>query len=356
MQDNGEDMVRSPSIIVVTTMRNEGAFLVEWIAHHRALGVTGVVVVTNDCDDGTDALLDRLAEAGEVVHLRQAGRTGSVQWNALDLAQETDEVRRADWALGIDCDEFVNLRQPLATLADLIGRLGDADAVILPWRFFGNSGRHRFADEPVTLRFQRAIPDDALFPGVARSFKTLARWREGPFRRLGVHRPKSRGRTAAVWVDGSGRRLPDAFATDDKRLLLMTPRIESTLVQLNHYSIRSTEDFLVKRARGLPNRTGKKIDASYWAERNFNNVEDTTIARHRPGTENETARLLGLPGLSSAWEAAVAAHRERIATLLADAEYATLYSRLVLLETSVPPSPEEALRLLKLVHSAREKD
>jgi len=348
-------MTRTPSIIVVTAMRNEGPFLLEWIAHHRALGVTGFVVVTNDCDDGTDALLDLLAETGEVVHLRQSGKQGSVQWTALKMAEETDDVRQADWVLGIDCDEFVNLRPPLASLADLIGRAGDADGIVLPWRFFGNSGQHRFSDEPVTMRFGRAVPDDALFPGVARSFKTLARWQNGPFRRLGIHRPKSKGRTPAVWSDGSGRRLPDAFATDGKRLLLMTPRLETALVQLNHYSVRSTEDFLVKRARGLPNRAGKKIDAAYWAERNFNNVEDRTIARHRPQTGTETARLLDLPGVRQARDAAVAAHRQKIATLLADPECATLYSRLVLLETSVPPPPEEALRLLKLVHSARGK-
>jgi hypothetical protein len=179
-----------PSITLVTAMRNEGPFVLEWIAHYRALGATGVVVVTNDCDDGTDALLDRLAAAGEVLHLRQEAKPGKVQWAALALAEETGAVREADWVTVIDCDEFVTLRPPLATLPDLIAAAEEADAIVLPWRLFGHAGHLRFADAPVTERFTQAIPEDALFPGFARSFKTLARWTGGPFRRLGIHRPR----------------------------------------------------------------------------------------------------------------------------------------------------------------------
>lgn len=341
----------SPTITLVTAMRNEGPFVLEWIAHHKALGVTGFVAVTNDCDDGTDALLDRLAAADEVVHLRQEAPPGKVQWEALALAEKTERVARADWVLGIDCDEFVNLRPPLSSLPDLIATAGEADAVVLPWRFFGHSGHLRFAEAPVTERFTRAIPEDALFPGFARSFKTLARWKDGPFRRLGIHRPRGEARDSA-WLDGSGRRLTADFARAAGRIVLMTPRIESGLVQLNHYSVRSAEDFLVKRARGLPNRAGKKVDALYWAERNFNNVEDATISRHREATARETARLLALPGVADAQAAAVAAHRAKIASLLATPEAATLFSRLALLATSVPPPPEEALHLLRLMLAA----
>jgi hypothetical protein len=257
-----------------------------------------------------------------------------------------------DWVLGIDCDEFVNLREPFGSLQALLAASGDVDAVVLPWRFFGHSGHLSFEDAPVTLRFTRSIFADALFPGVARSFKTLARWREGPFARLGIHRPKTgRGRNA-VWIDGSGRRLPEPFAADDARILLMTPAVETSCVQLNHYSLRSAEDFLVKRARGLPNRTRKSVDATYWAERNFNNEEDTTISRHTPATDRELARLRALPGVSDAHAAAVAAHRAKIAAILATRDGAALYSRLALLATSVPPPPDVAHRLLRLVSRA----
>ncbi|MEL6427490.1 MAG: glycosyltransferase family 2 protein, partial [Pseudomonadota bacterium] len=56
--------------LIVTTMRNEGPYILEWLAHHRAVGFTDFLVFSNDCDDGTDALLDRLHELGQIVHCR----------------------------------------------------------------------------------------------------------------------------------------------------------------------------------------------------------------------------------------------------------------------------------------------
>ena len=61
--------------LAVTSMRNEGAFLLEWLAHHRAVGFTDVLVFSNDCDDGTDAMLDRLAQLGWLTHVPIRGPT-----------------------------------------------------------------------------------------------------------------------------------------------------------------------------------------------------------------------------------------------------------------------------------------
>ena len=64
-------------VTAVTAMKNEGAFIVDWIAHHRAVGVDRFLVYTNDCEDGTDRLLDRLLVAG-VVEARGCERFGLV--------------------------------------------------------------------------------------------------------------------------------------------------------------------------------------------------------------------------------------------------------------------------------------
>ena len=57
-------------LLLVATMRNEGPYILEWLAHHRAIGFTDVVVCTNDCVDESPALLDRLEQLGLLVHLR----------------------------------------------------------------------------------------------------------------------------------------------------------------------------------------------------------------------------------------------------------------------------------------------
>ena len=48
-------------ILSVTTLRDEAPFIVEWVAHMRAIGVTDLLVYIDDCGDGTDALLAVLA-------------------------------------------------------------------------------------------------------------------------------------------------------------------------------------------------------------------------------------------------------------------------------------------------------
>lgn len=56
-------------ITAITCVKNEGPFLLEWVAFNRVIGVTDFLIYSNDCDDGTAELLDALATAGLVVHL-----------------------------------------------------------------------------------------------------------------------------------------------------------------------------------------------------------------------------------------------------------------------------------------------
>ena len=129
-------------ITAVLCVRNEGAFLLDWLAHHLACGVTHVVALSNDCQDGTDLMLDRLAQAGLVTHIRNEGPhdKGGIQFSRLKLADRAQAVQQADWLLALDIDEFVNVHVGARTLPDLIGALPGASAITLTWRLFGNCG------------------------------------------------------------------------------------------------------------------------------------------------------------------------------------------------------------------------
>ena len=343
-----------PDILIITTMRNEGPFILEWVAHHRALGATGFLVYSNACDDGSDGLLDRLHSAGIVTHVPHTPKGRAIQWPALRAARETQTYASADWVLPIDCDEFVNLRAPLESIDDLIQTVPDADAVALGWRLFGSAGQLHFDPAPITVRFDRAAPDVLVFPAASRFFKTLYRNDRTLFARPGIHRPKLRGsaKRLPLWVDGSGNRLEDAFVQNEDQILLRPDQCGRALVQLNHYSLRSAEDFLIKRRRGLPNRRDKDLDASYWAERNFNTVEDRSIARHADASEAELARLMELPGVTQAHALCVDRHRAQIEKQLEKPGEARLFTRLSLLPDSIPPDDTVAREMLKIVASA----
>lgn len=339
-------------ITLVTAMRDEGPHLLEWVAHHRAIGVTDFLIYTNACSDGTEALARALAPAG-VHQIDNAPPQGkSLQWNALHSAWDHPKRKSADWLLCLDCDEFINLRAPLVQLPDLISALAPrVDAIALPWRLFGHNGQLRMKDALTTETFTRAAPENCAYPVTASQFKTLFR-RHGPFRQIGVHRPRLKKEAQAVWVNGSGQRLPEVFGRAEHRINLYGLPSGTDLVQVNHYSLRSAEAFLLKMQRGLPNRQSKPLDLTYWVERNFNTVEDTSIARMRPGTEAELARLRALPGVVELHEAAVAQHRARLDTLLREAKMVRFLGRLMLAADSQVPPPDVVQELVQMYGAA----
>lgn len=334
-------------IVVITCVRNEAPFLLEWIAHHRAAGVSDFLIFSNDCEDGTAALLDALAPAG-VTHIRHDRTDRPVQWQALREAARHAVVTSADWVMSIDCDEYLRLNNPLKTLPELIEKIGEADAIVLPWRLFGSSGKIAFEDLPTTQQFTHAAPEDCAFPPIASYFKTL--YRHQAFQKPGVHRPKNRKSTShglPRWLDGSGKPLPEGFAMNDGQIMLWGAPIANDLVQLNHYSVRSAQSFLVKRARGLPNHTDKPIDLTYWVERNFNTVEDRSIAHMEAATNRVLAELRALPDVAELHSQGVALHKERFEALVRDAEELALYGRLVLSTGSQPPEQAVAHDLVR---------
>ena len=338
-------------IVLVSALRDEGPHLVEWIAHHRAIGVTDFLLFTNDRSDGTDAMLDALAGVG-VVHLRNAPEPGkSLQWNALKQAWGQEARRKAEWVLCIDSDEFINLREPLNALPDLIGACGEADAIVLPWRLFGHNGHAKLSDALSIDQFTRAAHPGQAYPIGSRQFKTLFR-NKGPFRQIGVHRPRLKKDAEARWVDGSGQPMPPEFAQAEQRLTLYGLSEASALVQLNHYSVRSAESFMLKRARGLPNRRGKAIDLTYWVERNFNLVEDMSIHRMKARTLAEMEELMALPGLDDLHKAAHRHHHAKFVELMRDADEVKLFGRLMLAASSVSLPDEQVAELVRLYQAS----
>ncbi len=318
-------------ITAVTTVRNEGAHLLEWLAHHRAVGFTDFLVFSNDCDDGTERMLDRLAELRWLTHLRNDGpHPEGPQWAALKAADRHPLVREADWLLVMDVDEFVNIHTGDGTLAALFTALPAADGIALTWRMFGNAGVVAIPDAPVTATFLRAAPAVLHWPWRAAMIKTLFR-NDGSFGKLGVHRPRNPdpARLAGLrWFDGSGRALPAGFVAG--RIFTDLGQDCYQLAQLNHYALGSMQGYLVKADRGRANRDASAFDLGYWIERNFCTVEERSILRMAPRAAPIRAELLGDPVLGPLHEAALAWRRARFRQLIRQRPWQDLFGRLLL--------------------------
>ncbi len=314
---------------IVTAMKNEGPFILDWVAHNRAIGVDDILVFTNDCDDGTVDLLDALADAGVTRRDNPYRETGKVpQYAAFRAAEDEPLVQDADWLITLDVDEYLNIHAGEGRLTDLLDASPQAHVISIPWRMFGNADRHHFEDAPVTERFTRCAPEYAPRPLQAWAFKTIYR-NAGLFRRLGVHRPKGlvKGfRDSLVWVDANGNTLPPVIW--DRAWRMSKAQWGYANATLNHYAVRSAESFLVKRDRGKVNRTRREQGLAYWFRMNHNAEEDRSIQRLAPRVAREKAALLTLPGVAEAHARSVNWHESRIAELKADPDHAEIYGQI----------------------------
>ena len=74
------------------------------------IGIDHHLIYTNDCADGTDALLDALAEAGVTRRDNPFREMGKVPQHAAFRAAESEPVvEQADWLLTLDVDEYINI-------------------------------------------------------------------------------------------------------------------------------------------------------------------------------------------------------------------------------------------------------
>ncbi|MCA0856670.1 glycosyltransferase family 2 protein [Phaeobacter italicus] len=343
--------------LAILTQRNEGAFLLEWIAHHKAVGFSDILVLSNDCQDGSDRMLDRLEDLGHITHLRNDppyDKSG-IQFAALKKADKHRLTRKADWILALDIDEFVNIHTGNGQISDLLEALPDADAVTLTWRLFGNGDTIRYEDRPVTEQFLRCAPEVIHWPWRAAMFKTLYR-NNGTYRKTGVHRPRSPADEAALdsyrWFDGSGRELDSSFKT--QRVFSNYGQANFDLVQLNHYPLGAMESYVLKADRGRAVHSSDQLGMDYWVERNFNTDEDNSINRYAPARRAISDLLFADGKLAKLHARAVDWRHGRFRQLMQQDQYRTLFSRLMMTPSSRLISPTTAQTLAGFAALARQ--
>lgn len=333
-------------VLAITGVKNEGAFLIEWFAHHRACGFTDFLVYSNDCSDGTDLMLDRLQDLGHLTHIRNDLHSAEgPQWSMLKSANTHPLRHSAEWIMVLDIDEFVNIHLGARKVGDLIAAAPDATAFALTWRLFGNAGQIEMQDAPVTATFTHAAPATLGWPWRAQMFKTLFK-NDGHYRKLGVHRPRSpKDEGAPKWCDGSGRDLGAVFHTS--RLFSDYTQDNYQWGQLNHYPLGAVENYLVKADRGRANRDASGFDLGYWVERNLNEVEDQSIAALDSGALR--AALHADPILAPLHQAAFAWRKARFAQLMQEEPWRALFGRILMTPPSRSLSPEQARRITRHV-------
>lgn len=315
-------------------MKDEGPYVVEWVAHHLALGFTDLLVYTNDCSDGTDTILKRLEALDIGVHHRDNIIPEGMKPHPsmLKSAVGEDLVINSDWLLVLDADEFMSINHPSGTLDGLVADLNalDAHAMVITWRIFGSSGIRDWSREPVTKQFTWAAPQ---FWNKGWGTKTLLRF-DPKYLRLGMHRPiiKKHHRDTSypdsvLWVNGSGLPLEDWFKMRGWRSIRRT--LGYDWAQMNHYAIKSMDAYSLRKYRGNANLKKDKYNSDYWALQDRNEVQDFSIQRHQDKMLETMQQLLADPEIARLHDAAHSHAEQRLAKYRSEPAYQEYVAQLV---------------------------
>jgi len=294
-------------ITVVASMRNEGAFIVEWLAWYKMLGFTDVVVVTNACTDRSPQLLDALEAAGRLHHIRHEVPPGARITEAkLAAARAHKSVRRAQWVFVCDVDEFLVIHKGNGTVAELIGppEAPPFLAMALTWRVFGTCGIAEYQDLPVHQQFSLARPQASSLSQWVKMLFRQPRW----FDRLGEHGPKGlspekaalRGTEPGLQlVNADGQEVPDWDVTG-RRYLRRLPKelVSHRVAQVNHYMLRSAESFSLKAGTPSPVALSDRYTSGYFQRADGGRMPDSSAFRYAEAFEEMRHRLMALPDVA----------------------------------------------------------
>ncbi len=275
------------SRVIVTAMKDEAPFMLEWLSYHMSIGFTHFVILTNDCSDCTDKIARHYEKQGIVTHLNnKAPHPKGIQKTGYSRAERLDAIKGADWLLALDVDEYFRIDIGNGHLDDLFLAIGDKTiAVSLMWEMYGHNKITSLEDRFVTEQFTRSSTRLQANPYQIRGLKTL--YKSKYFDGIGTHRPLRMKPDTPLdmhWIDGDGVPLP--HMRENPRWLAYNDaqNFGITLGRINHYAIRSVDSFFLKLNRGFVNRTnmGVRSDKSpidYWRMFNWNIVENKTILR-----------------------------------------------------------------------------
>lgn len=246
--------------------KDEYEYVLEWIAWHELAGFSRFFIADNGSTDGTKQLLDVLSKIGIIDTF-----VVPPQPNAQLLAYQFIKKRwgaEVDAIAFIDADEFIfsdDGKKPTEYLENWFKP--NVGAIGINWRVFGSSGKVAQEPELVTTRFLKCANDNM---AVNRHIKSIVR----PSLIKNIHCHYSDIPYDWLYVNGAGNQM---IFTDSNGQHCKNHNSFCDVaghLRVNHYVIKSFEEFIKKRKRGDA-MIGPNHDRGYafFVRHDFDDVE-----------------------------------------------------------------------------------
>ncbi len=276
--------------VLISCVKDEGPFILEWVAHHLVLGFDAIYVASNDCTDGTDRLLSALGRAGFITHVANVvGPDDIPQHAGYALMRRKYPIDAADWLMMLDADEFLNVHHGAGTVQALTGcAKPDIDVIALCAKGFTGAPHLNWQPGRVCARFTQTLAPDHKTNGAV---KSLTR---GPARFRQIHNHsmvgwRGPGDVQVMRADGTRFSVPMDIPMWKRVRNLPRTEITHALAQYNHYAVKTHDSFALRGLRGrgavaqiqmqMQDAKARHTD-DYFASRSVSYGEDHTIARY----------------------------------------------------------------------------
>jgi hypothetical protein len=252
--------------------KDELRYLREWIEYHRLVGVERFYMVSNDdSPEPTRALLNPYIENGEVIFFSRPGGPFVTLQTTIYLDVLVAAIGHVRWLAFLDVDEFL-LPVEADNVPQVLASYEQHAALAVNWACFGSSGL-REAPQLQTAAYRMRLRDDH---DENRAYKSIV----DPARVIGTYSPHQflLAEPGAL-VDEFGKTVTHPWRNENNPFF-------GTRIRLNHYRIRSAEEFAEKVVRwrdgGHPEFMNPEHVRLYWERNDRSEVLDDTIQRFVP--------------------------------------------------------------------------
>ncbi|SLN19094.1 hypothetical protein AQS8620_00428 [Aquimixticola soesokkakensis] len=285
--------------LVMTCTRNEGPFILEWVAWQKMLGFDDVLICYNDCTDHSPELMARLQEAGWLTALEVTPTVGKPPKLSLHKAGHAHPLtQKAGWFFLCDIDEFLVLHTEDGTLASFLGEeTPNVAGIAIHWKVFGDSGLTRWEDQLTHRMFTQAGG-----PGtrVNHFFKSFI-YQPRRFKRLGAHSPKGWqgegpwNEGVNRWIRSNGARISGYNPDTNPKSLTHEQYITHDTAQVNHYVIRTRENYAFKQGRASASAGVDRYTDDFLRRHNRNDEVNTDALAQKERFDAVYAQIRAVP-------------------------------------------------------------
>lgn len=235
---------------VAAIFKNEFDYIVEWVAWYLVAGFEKIIVADNFSNDGTTALLEALSDAGFIDIVYQPTVSSRAQIKAYARIVES-YCSTLDVVLFVDADEFLTHESmqdgaEYECLSKLFSSNENIGMVGINWRTFGSSGHKKFYNAPVVERFKKCSSDSV--GEVNQHLKSASRL--SFVNSVNAHSViLNRG----LYCHSDGSLIEDFIAADGGLTSAggsKTKAVSAGPLRVNHYVVKSEEEYINKRKRG----------------------------------------------------------------------------------------------------------